>query len=176
MKTSFIPPETSRIKAVVFRSHTVDADLKQRLIGIRDDANYRGLVMNDEVVRVLLNDIYDTMKASAEEELKDMQNRTAGVAIHRAVQAFAVPRGFKGDLSEDAELVERVSKFPFNFGKTLIRKKNNSVHFFCLANEFCREQGTSHELLRHDWESSERRVLDHIRSLHWQQLLQTGYV
>ena len=47
--------------------------MKQTMKEVRDEANYRGVEIDEEYVRVLLNDEFAEMKRSAEEELYENQ-------------------------------------------------------------------------------------------------------
>ena len=57
------------IQSLAFRTHHVPPELKVKLIEVRDDANYRGVPVDDEQIRMLVNDEFRMIKKSAEEEL-----------------------------------------------------------------------------------------------------------
>jgi hypothetical protein len=91
INANFNPPETAHIKAVVFRSENVSAELKAELRQIRDDADYIGAEVDPERIRMLCNDYYAKMKQSAESELVANQSKTAGLAVYKTVQEFIPP-------------------------------------------------------------------------------------
>lgn len=92
-KAIFNPPEMASIQSLAFRTHHVPPELKAKLIEVRDDANYRGVSVDDEQIRMLVNDEFRMVKKSAEEELLLNQTKTAGVPIFNQIQSFVVPIG-----------------------------------------------------------------------------------
>lgn len=107
INANFNPPESALIKAVAFRSITVSPELKAQLLVIRDDADYIGAEVDEERIRMLCNDYYATIKASAEAELIANQAKTAGLAVYQSIQSFHPPKGcYKRWGLEEHEMTE----------------------------------------------------------------------
>jgi hypothetical protein len=134
MKGSFTPKNLCRIRAVVYRDYVVSDEKKEELASLKQSRDYYGQELeNDEIKGILVKE-YDEMLRSAEAELNELQTLTCGPTVQRAVRGFEGMAGYEvyspaDDLSD---------AFPFNFGVILRKCSDESLHFYCMANESCR--------------------------------------
>jgi len=121
--------ELKDLKFLADRSGLDDVDNEQLRMIISDEyrlvINLSQLVLAHSIITYLLT---HQAKQSAEEELLDIQKKTAGVGIYRAVKEFvqhSVPAGYSvyvNNVNYDSpETADNVDDFPYNYGVLLTK-------------------------------------------------------